>query len=72
MIEAGLTEKEAMEISAHRTRAVFDRYHIVSECRMKLNAEKLGEFLKAKEAAAGKNPGALVEDIVEDRSRKPN
>jgi integrase len=38
MIEAGLSEKEAMEISGHKTRAVFDRYHIVSE-RMKQNAE---------------------------------
>jgi hypothetical protein len=35
MIEAGLSEKEAMEISGHRTRAVFDRYHIVSERRLR-------------------------------------
>jgi integrase len=52
MIEAGLSEKEAMEISGHRTRAVFDRYHIVSDRRMKQNAEKLGEHLKAKEIAS--------------------
>jgi len=51
MIEAGLSEKEAMEISGHKTRAVFDRYHIVSERRMCQNAEKLGAHLKAKEAA---------------------
>jgi integrase len=49
MIEAGLSEKEAMEISGHRTRAVFDRYHIVSERRMKLNAEKLEAHLTGKE-----------------------
>jgi integrase len=49
MIEAGLSEKEPMEISGHRTRAAFDRYHIVSDRRMKQNAEKLGEHLKAKE-----------------------
>ena len=54
MIEAGLSEKEAMEISGHRTRAVFDRYHIVSDRRMKQNAEKLGEHLKAKENASKK------------------
>jgi hypothetical protein len=47
MIEAGLTEKEAMEISGHKTRAVFDRYHIVSDRRMKANAQKLAEHLKA-------------------------
>lgn len=51
MIEAGLSEKEAMEISGHRTRAVFDRYHIVSERRMAQNAEKLEQHLRAKEVA---------------------
>jgi hypothetical protein len=49
MIEAGLSEKEAMEISGHRTRAVFDRYHIVSERQMKLSAEKLEAHLTGKE-----------------------
>ena len=52
MIEAGLSEKEAMEISGHRTRAVFDRYHIISDRRMKQNAEKLGEHLRAKDNAS--------------------
>src|SRR5260370_7341656 len=41
MIEAGFSEKEAMEISGHKTRAVFDRYHIVAERRMKQLAERL-------------------------------
>ncbi len=49
MIEAGLSEKEAMEISGHKTRAVFDRYHIVSERRLKEMAGKLEIHLKAKE-----------------------
>ena len=63
MIEAGLSEKEAMEISGHKTRAVFDRYHIVSERRMKQNAQKLEDHLKARENAeaseqAGQDSGA--------------
>ncbi|MCU1336357.1 MAG: phage integrase protein breaking and rejoining enzyme [Bryobacterales bacterium] len=49
MIEAGLSEKEAMEISGHRTRSVFDRYHIVSERRLREMAEKLEVHLKTKE-----------------------
>lgn len=50
MIEAGFSEKEAMEISGHKTRAVFDRYHIVSERRLKQLGQRLEEHLKAKEA----------------------
>jgi integrase len=49
MIEAGFSEKEAMEISGHKTRAVFDRYHIVSERRLKQLGERLENHLKAKE-----------------------
>ena len=49
MIEAGFSEKEAMEISGHRTRAVFDRYHIVSERRLKEMAVRLEAHLKAKD-----------------------
>ena len=59
MIEAGLSEKEAMEISGHRTRSTFDRYHIVSERRMKQNAEKLEQHLKAKE---GEPAHSMVQD----------
>ena len=41
IIEAGPSEKEAMEISGHRTRSVFDRYHIVSERRLRVDGYKV-------------------------------
>jgi integrase len=72
MIEAGLSEKEAMEISGHKTRAVFDRYHIVSERRMRQNADKLSQFLEAKEAGLGEDKPSLGEVTGEALRSKPN
>lgn len=48
MIEAGFSEKEAMEISGHKTRAVFDRYHIVSERRLNQLGERGGSYAPKK------------------------
>jgi integrase len=69
MIEAGLSEKEAMDISGHKTRAVFDRYHIVSERRLKQNAEKLEAHLKAKEVTPA--PSAVT-DSSDRQPAKPS
>lgn len=48
MIAAGLSELEAMEISGHKTRAVFERYIIRTEKRLRQNAAKLEAHLAGK------------------------
>jgi hypothetical protein len=41
MIRAGIAEKVAMTLSGHRTRSIFDRYHIVSPSDIRDAARKL-------------------------------
>jgi len=41
LVNAGVPEKVAMEITGHKTRAVFDRYHIIGPNDLKAAAAKL-------------------------------
>jgi integrase len=46
IVKAGIQEQVAMKISGHKTRAVFDRYNIVSPNDLMQAAEKMGKFFE--------------------------
>ena len=51
LIRSGVPEKVAMLISGHKTRAVFDRYHIVDERDTQDAMRKLDAYAKARAEA---------------------
>jgi hypothetical protein len=55
MKRAGVQDKIAMQISGHKTRAIFDRYNIVDEGDLGDAAQKMNEYLQQrKEQRAAK------------------
>ena len=48
--EIGMSEKRAMEISGHKTRSCFDRYHIVPLADIQESGQKMDKWMKEQRA----------------------
>jgi len=53
--EIGMSEKRAMEISGHKTRSCFERYHIVPLADIQESGKKMDKWMKEQRAAQVKS-----------------
>jgi len=63
MVESGVSEKVAMELSGHLTRTVFENYHIVSTDDLVKAVQKVSANLKTMEKPKDKPPGGIMPNI---------
>ena len=54
LVNAGVAERVAMTMTGHKTRAVFDRYHIVSPSDLQAARPKLAGTTTGQSAGSGR------------------
>ena len=65
LVRAGVPERMAMQMTGHKTRSVFERYNIVSECDLVEAAKKLNVIQPIPPASSdrdGHNSGTVEPD----------
>jgi integrase len=63
MVESGVSEKVAMELSGHLTRTVFENYHIVSTDDLVKAVQKVSATLKAMEKPKEKPQEGIIPNV---------
>lgn len=72
LVRAGVPEKVAQSISGHKTRAVFERYNIVTDTDLKDAVRRQHEYLKAKRAMVAVQPESESCTIVAPAMETPS